>query len=379
MKIAVIYIAEPYQCYHTASVADALSSEFNFDVTEYYSFPETVQHLERIRAAMHAPALQLRQFHKSWKAKTLKTFRRLDQERILVLRENVDELNQYDAVVATEYTAGILKDMGLRHPALILLMHGAGDRYVNDDHHVRDFDLALFPGVKIENYFKQKNLIRPGHYAVVGYPKFDVFEAIKKESPVLFRNGRPFVLYNPHYQRQLTSYKACMGEIIRGFSGRHDYNLVIAPHIKVFHKGFGLRARRLKQQARGNILVDTGSPAMLDMTYTSQAAIYVGDVSSQVYEFLAEPRPCVFLNPRKLKWRDDPYFLHWTLGDVVEEPEDLMPAILRAPERHAIYRPLQEKLFCETFGEPLLGGSVRAAKAIADYLKAHPPASGRNG
>lgn len=102
-------------------------------------------------------------------------------------------------------------------------------------------------------------------------------------------------------------------------------------------------------------MVDTGSSAMLDMTYTSQAALYIGDVSSQVYEFLGIPRPCVFLNPRKLPWRDDPYFLHWTLGEVVEDLDDLMPAIARARERHAAYRPAQESLFQETFGTPLLG------------------------
>ena len=40
------------------------------------------------------------------------------------------------------------------------------------------------------------------------------------------------------------------------------------------------------------------------MAYTQRADIYLGDVSSQVYEFLLNPRPCVFLNPRRFDWRE---------------------------------------------------------------------------
>ncbi|GBR71276.1 CDP-glycerol glycerophosphotransferase family protein [Gluconobacter kanchanaburiensis] len=368
MKIAFIYIAEPYQCYHTASVASALAALPGHDVTEYYSFPETVDHLRRIRQALDVPELPLRAFPKSLKARLLKRARRLDQERLVVLRENVAELNTYDAVVATEYTAGVLKEMGLSGPKLILLMHGAGDRYVNDEHLVRNFDLTLVPGPKVADYFQERDLLRQETTRVVGYPKFDVFEAVQKKNTLSFANGRPFALYNPHYQRALTSASGWMMPLISGFRAQSDYNLVVAPHIKMFHRGFGIRERQLRRQQDAGIMVDTGSSAMLDMTYTSQAALYIGDVSSQVYEFLAIPRPCIFLNPHRLAWRDDPHFLHWTFGDVVEDFADLMPAVARARERHVFYRPVQEKLFRETFGEPLLGASERAAEAIARFM-----------
>lgn len=107
---------------------------------------------------------------------------------------------------------------------------------------------------------------------------------------------------------------------------------------------------------------------MLDMTYTSQAALYIGDVSSQIYEFLAIPRPCVFLNPNKIAWKNDPHFVYWTLGDVVENLHDLMPTIANAAKRHALYRPAQEKFFQDAFCAPLLGASQRGAEAIMHYL-----------
>jgi hypothetical protein len=36
----------------------------------------------------------------------------------------------------------------------------------------------------------------------------------------------------------------------------------------------------------GRVLVDTGSPQMIDMSHVAVADLYLGDVSSQVYEFL---------------------------------------------------------------------------------------------
>ena len=68
------------------------------------------------------------------------------------------------------------------------------------------------------------------------------------------------------------------------------------------------------------MIVDLGSERSLDMTYALVADIYAGDVSSQVYEFLATPKPCVFLNAHGLRWKDNPDFPNWDLGDVAEIP-----------------------------------------------------------
>src|SRR3546814_2965461 len=42
--------------------------------------------------------------------------------------------------------------------------------------------------------------------------------------------------------------------------------------------------------------IDLGSERSIDMSYTGSADLYLGDVSSQVAEYLYRPRPCVFLN-----------------------------------------------------------------------------------
>ena len=101
MKIAFIYIAEPYQCYHTATVASALAAMPGNQVTEYYSFPDTPLHLQRIRRSPDLPDLPLNPFPKSWRAMALTRSRRLHLGRTHALKDSVFELNTYDALFAS--------------------------------------------------------------------------------------------------------------------------------------------------------------------------------------------------------------------------------------------------------------------------------------
>jgi len=59
------------------------------------------------------------------------------------------------------------------------------------------------------------------------------------------------------------------------------------------------------------------------MDYTLNADIYLGDVSSQIYEFLIKPRLCVFLNSHHALWREDPNYQHWRCGPVLDKVSDL--------------------------------------------------------
>ena len=55
------------------------------------------------------------------------------------------------------------------------------------------------------------------------------------------------------------------------------------------------------------IRVDLGSPASTDMRYTLPSDVYLGDASSQVYEFLIKPRHCIFrsLLAQSIVWHRD--------------------------------------------------------------------------
>lgn len=116
MNVAFLYIAEPYQCYHGASLALALGAYAGVHVVNYYNFPETREHLKRIGRVMGAPEPDMKFLDRSFPIKMHEAAKRLDRVKLMLLRQNAEELNQYDAIVATEYTAGFLRKLGVTRP-----------------------------------------------------------------------------------------------------------------------------------------------------------------------------------------------------------------------------------------------------------------------
>jgi hypothetical protein len=102
------------------------------------------------------------------------------------------------------------------------------------------------------------------------------------------------------------------------------------------------------------------------MAYTNRADIYLGDVSSQVYEFLRRPRPCVFLNPHGFDAAHDPNFAHWQAGPVVPGVDGLGEALRMARDRHAsFYQPIQQRMMDYSFDLTDEPSADRAARVVA--------------
>jgi CDP-glycerol glycerophosphotransferase (TagB/SpsB family) len=121
--------------------------------------------------------------------------------------------------------------------------------------------------------------------------------------------------------------------------------------------------------AQERVIVDLGSERSSDMTYTLGADIYVGDVSSQIYEFVYRPRPCLFLNATGSDHSADPDFRFWTFGDVIDDPGDILPAIRRAREHHSIYVPAQIQAVEHAFGPRDTDAAANAAAIIGTILR----------
>ncbi len=299
--------------------------------------------------------------------------------RVAILRSNLDVLRGFDALVVPEGTSAMLKTrFGLDQLKLIYTHHGAGDRSVGFSAEVAHFDLVLVPGPKIRDRLMSLGLIREGDYAMVGYPKFDAIGSSDAKRPPLFANDKPTVLYNPHSEPRLSSWYEMGIEVLDYFAATPAYNLVFAPHVMLFQRrihtsleSFTLRFRRsLPERFRSceNIQIDLGSHRCIDMSYTLGADIYLGDVSSQVYEFLLHPRPCIFLNAHGAQWQDDPDYLHWNCGPVLQHVAALDGALARTAEDRGHYGPVQESLFAQTIEPSDTPSSRRAALAIAAFL-----------
>jgi hypothetical protein len=300
--------------------------------------------------------------------------------KLLVYRENLDFFRSLDALIVTERTSLILKTRyGLKRPLMILSDHGAGDRAIGFGTTTARFDHILAAGPKIVERLVNEAGVPPERLTITGYPKFDCAPAQTRILPFT-GNGKPTILYNPHVSPHLSSWYKQGRAVLDFFVGNQDYNLIFAPHIMLFQRRVVMTIDRLslgfpgvlhpKYAAAPNIHIDLGSPALTDMSYTNMADIYVGDVSSQVYEFLKTPRPCLFLNAHGTHHEGDPNYAHWQSGPVIRSAAELGAALSTTVADHAArYKSLQQRLFANTFDLDETPSSARAAAAIVRMLE----------
>jgi len=371
MDIAFLFIAEPYQCYHGLAIAFELRRMSGVSVAIYYNDPESVYHLERIRQAYGEEPFDYIRMKRNLLARLVERIKIFGFLKSSIYRSNEPDLLGYDAIFTVEDTAFRLfrGRAASARPRKIYLPHGAGDRTVGFSPRLRMFDFVLLAGPKSAQRMLELKHIRADNYREIGLVKFDTADRLVGASGPLFRTARPTVLYNAHKAPGLQSWSTFIEPMLADFAANEAYNLIVAPHVKLFRRRSARTKAYWQSRSTDNVLIDVGSDRSVDMSYTRAANIYVGDISSQVYEFLAEPRPCVFLNPYNIDWEDNPDFAHWHLGDVISRPEELMPAIEAAPVRHHLYRDRQEAQAAASLGDRSPGAAARAAEAIVEFLQ----------
>ncbi len=295
--------------------------------------------------------------------------------RIGALYANRDVLKNMDVIVSPETTCLLLKTrFGLDKVKFVYSQHGAGDRAIGFNASLKKFDHILVPGQKILDRMLNDDIICDCNSTVVGYPKFDIVDLSATRASRLFDNDNPTVLYNPHFDPGLSSWYKQGEQVLEYFSERPDYNLIVAPHIMLFTRRLHVSGdfKNLKWRRRierryfdcPNILIDTGSNASIDMTYTRAADIYIGDVSSQVYEFLYQPGLCIFLNTHGVDWQGDPNYAHWDLGKVISSPTEIDGLLAQRTWLRQVYMERQKTAFRNTFGNSVTGSASRAAQAL---------------
>ncbi|AQV02914.2 hypothetical protein [Desulfococcus multivorans] len=290
----------------------------------------------------------------------------------MVLRHNLSFFRGLDALVSPERNCMKLRTRyGITDLIMIHTRHGAGDREGGFDDKSGAFDFTLLPGRKYVDQLQRLGYLSDDRYAVIGWPKFEVVQGLKPERPRLFRNDRPIVVYNPHFDQSVSSWKPMGLDVLDFFAENRAFNLIFAPHVVLFKRSRRHRASLPRKYRRlPNIHIDTGSDASIDMTYMLGADVYLGDVSSQVYEFLLKPRPCIFLNGHQVAWQNNPYYRHWGLGRVVDSVRPgLGEALSQAFNTHPEFLESQQKAFAYTFHTaPGSTAAERGAVAIAEFL-----------
>lgn len=361
--IGFLFIGGMHQAMHMAPVAVALARRAGVAVTAYV-----------MPADMAALDAMLRGLDGGAAARIAVTplaprgLGRLGRGKAAALIGWRGRLLRHDALIAAERTSTLLKRWPGRRPFMIHIPHGAGDRARGFDPRIRFFDHVLVNGPMPLRRTLAQGLAVPATCEIIGSVKLSALAALNAPSPRLFGDDRPIVLYNPHFDASLSSWRMA-ADLVDAIATDGRFNLIVAPHARL---GAGLageeRRAWLARGERPGVLVDLGSERLGDMTYTRAADIYLGDVSSQVYEFMAVPRPTVFLNAHGTAWPGDPDYTMWTTGEVAATVPEAVAAVARARERHPAFRAHQAALVADVIGATDPGVPDRAADAILARL-----------
>jgi CDP-glycerol glycerophosphotransferase (TagB/SpsB family) len=235
-----------------------------------------------------------------------------------------------------------------------------------DDPRRRSAALTLVPSERERQALAARGIAA----TTTGYVKASFIQRTFATLP--FDNDLPVVLYAPHWQRHRSSWWPTSSweggaDLVRRVADDGRWNLVFAPHQRLVEDAPEVRRVMDALSGRANVHCDLDSFAMVDGSYTAAVDIYLGDTSSQVVEFMARPRPCVFLNGLGADWRDDPSYAIWAGGEVVSQVDDVLPALARAAARHPQFADVQASFAAESLGSTQ-GAPDRAAEVIVGFL-----------
>lgn len=377
MKIGFLLLRNIHHIYHIAPIAYELSRREDTEVTIFTAFTRSIHLLNKFNPIFPDHKCKIKILQQSLIREIMTpSFKRRPFPRAKnIIRNNVHQLLSLDGIVSPDfYTDFLIKELDRKQiesrPKFIFTFHGAGDRAFGFRNELNLYDFLLISGEKVKERLQRCNILDEKNWKIIGYPKFDIIKQDNCEPNCLFNNSNPIVLYNPHFQKNLSSWPSWGLNILEEFLKNDNYNLIFAPHITLFEKKQQHREIPRKYFEASNIYIDTSSEQCVNMRYTNTADIYLGDASSQVYEFINRPRPCIFLNAHHADWVNNSNYLHWTLGHVVNNFSELMPAIGFANEHHKKKIEIQKLLFNKTFDtSDNVTASKRGADAIITFLE----------
>ncbi len=369
-KIAIIFLDEIHHVYHFVSIAVELAKNNEVHILthagEHGFLQDSLALLDNNNVVIEKlPTIAFRALTDKLKG------RKLPRKGFWIKKHQDYILENFDAVLFTDYFHHYLlkarKD--LKRPKFIFIEHGPPGREYAYNKDLLDFDFHLLCGKFHYEHLKKMGLLLKNH-KITGYPKLDALKNIKTKS--VFSIDKPTVLYNPHFTPPFSSWHFIGLEVLRYFYNSKEYNLIFAPHINLFNKVGGDDVSIIPEEyfAADNIHIDLGSEKSVNMTYINDANIYLGDVSSQAFEFMINPRPCIFLNPEKIDYKGDKNYRFWQCGDVITSSNQLEEALKNASEIFENkYKSIQKEITSDNyFKEVGSTASQRAANAITEYL-----------
>ncbi len=367
-QLGLLLIGGKHHILHLIPIASELELRENVDLTIFVRFNEEkeicTKFLERLGCKSNIEVLE---FSSSFI--DLFSKKKSVQKKKPYLSRNVKRFEALDALIVVERTSTYLYSLSNSLPPIFHIPHGAGDGAKSYDPRIKDYDYVLVAGGKDKRRMIDDNLTTEESCFVTGYIKPFAVRRMDLQLPQLFKNNNPIVLYNAHFNLKLSSWPQFGKDLLEAFSKNNDMYFIFAPHIRLFQYASKDIRQSLEDYNRfENIHIDLGSESLTDMSYTRLADIYLGDVSSQVYEFLSRPKPCVFIGNENVKWKDSPDYAHWHYGEVCHNINTAMQALVTASDKHSQYVCIQKDGMRASLGDPSWNPIKRAADIVMSIL-----------
>ena len=378
-RIAFSFVGGQHQFLHGAPVAAELSTRPGVVVEAYVLDAAEAAVLRDLLARLGGPAVRIIEMRLPWVAEWLGGLATRHGEaaplKVLRLLWWSRRLRSADLIVTLERTSTLLKRLPGHCPPIAHIPHGVGGARraggKGIDRRFARFDKALLAGEADRETTIALGLLPPERIAVVGQVKLSGLKRLGLLARRrLFDNDLPTVLYNPHFHSRRGSWQAFGPQIVERIRDCGHFNLIVAPHVRLFESAPPQeRARWAALSDGARLIFDPGSERSIDMSYTLAGDIYLGEFSSQLYEFLIEPRPAVFIDVLGDGGQDDTNLpAMWATGETVRRVEDIVPALLRVRDRHAEFRGRQRALTRRAFGDLESDAAELAADALLAML-----------
>ena len=287
--------------------------------------------------------------------------------KLLMLARLAPRLALSRVVVVAEQTSLWLPRLLPLRARFVKTSHGVGSMSARDDPRRRAAAMMLVPS-QLEKQTYLDRGFPDAKIGVTGYVKSEFRQ--RSQTSALFADARPIILYTPHWQRHRSSWWNWGREVVARLAAQDRFNVILAPHQRLIEKAPEVKDVLAAAARLPHVHADWSSFAMVDGSYTAAADIYLGDTSSQIVEYLARPRPAIFLNDSAIDWQASESHGFWSCGEVIDSLDALLPAIDGARAAHPRFAETQ-RLFAEASLGPLDGRAAwRAAGAVLDALQA---------
>jgi len=245
------------------------------------------------------------------------------------------------AVVVTDYFDNVFRQLLLK-TFWVYSCHGPENRGYTHAH-IKDYDLVILPGAgelkRIENRIGKIN-----NYAITGYSKFDYLQYHKIGNLDLFKQEKPVILYNPHFDIMQSSFFDKGIELLDRLSKTGKYNIIFMPHPDLVRRYPELIN---KTETIADVVVLRHQKINLD--FMAVSSIYITDVSSAVFEWLVFDKPVIFFNSKKIDWKVKGIYPAWECGVVAEDIQNMLDAVEGQLNNPLEFQEKRRELFNETF------------------------------